>query len=43
MPPEIGSPDRARDYIHSLPDVQLIQGKLLKEAADQVLNDRKKH
>ncbi len=43
MPPEINSPDAARDYIHSLPEVQLIQGKLLKEAADQVLNDRKKH
>ena len=43
MPPEIGSPDAARDYIHRLPEVLLIQGKLLKEVADQVLNDRKKH
>ena len=43
MPPEVSSPDAARDYIHSLPDVQLIQSKLLKEVAEQVLNDKKKH
>jgi len=43
MPPEVNSPDAARDYIHSLPDVQLIQGRLLIEAAYWVLNDRKKH
>jgi len=43
MPPEISSPDAAKDYIHNLPEVLLIQGKLLKEAADLVLNDKKKH
>ena len=42
MPPEIGSPDAARDYIHSLPDVQLIQGKLFKEAAELVLGEKKR-
>jgi len=43
MPDDINSPDAARDYIHSLTDVQLIQGRPLKQAADLVLNDRKKH
>ena len=42
MPPEISSPDAARDYIHGLPDVQLIQGKLLKEAAELALGEKKK-
>ena len=42
MPPEIDSPDSARDYIHSLPDVQLIQGKLLNEAAELVLGEKKR-
>ena len=42
MPPEINSPDAARDYINSLPDVQLIQGKLLKEAAELVLGGKKR-
>ena len=42
MPPEIGSPDAAKGYIHSLPDVQLIQGKLLKEAAQLVRGEKKR-
>ena len=43
MPDYVKSPEEARDYIHSTGGVQLIQGELLKEAADLVLNDRKKH
>ena len=42
MPLNIDSPDAARDYIHSLPEVLLIQGKLLKEAAELVLGEKKK-
>lgn len=42
MPAEINSPDAARDYIHSLPEVQLIQGELLKEAADLALGGKKR-
>lgn len=42
MPPEIDSPDAARDYIHSLPEVQLIQGALLKEAAELAFGEKKK-
>ena len=42
MPPEISSPDAARDYVHSLPEVQLIQGKLLKEAVELALGEKKK-
>lgn len=42
MPDRIDSPDAARDYIHSLPEVQLIQGALLREAADLVLGEKKR-
>lgn len=42
MPNRIDSPGAARDYIHSLPEVQLITGALLREAAELALGEKKR-